>query len=126
MQDARAIESRLSTCWRRRLSVLASLAVLVGSGLAGGCAALTNPGVDAIPVRLLPPEMRGRSVEGLKPIPLMLLGQERPPEYRIDGGDVLGVWVEGVLGERGQQPPVLAPVHLGNVDLPPATGFPIQ
>ena len=70
--------------------------------LASSCAALTNPGVQGIPVRLLPPELRGKSVEGLRPIPLALLGQARSAEYRIDAGDVLGVWVEGVLGELKQ------------------------
>lgn len=111
---------------RRHFSASLVLALLV-SVLGAGCAALTNPGVQGIPVRLLPPELRGESVEGLKPIPLALLGQENPPNYLIDGGDVLGVWVEGVLGERGQQPPILQqPIRLNNIDLPPATGFPIQ
>jgi protein involved in polysaccharide export with SLBB domain len=94
--------------------------------LAAGCAALSNPGVEGIPVHLLPPELRGHSIAGMHTIPLALLGQERPAAYRIDAGDVLGIWVEGVLGERGQQPPIQPPVRLENADLPPATGFPIQ
>jgi protein involved in polysaccharide export with SLBB domain len=126
MRYALAILTPLAHSLRRRFSALVSLTVLLGCTFAAGCAALTNPGVDAIPVRLLPPEMRGKSVEGMRSIPLSLLGQERPLDYRIDGGDVLGVWVEGVLGERGQQPPVQPGVRLENVDLPPATGFPIQ
>lgn len=116
----------LTSLRQRRLSVSLVVAVLI-SVLGSGCAALTNPGVQAIPVRLLPSELRGQSVAGLKPIPLALLGQDNPPNYLIDGGDVLGVWVEGILGERGQQPPVLPqPIRLNDVDLPPATGFPIQ
>lgn len=116
----------VSSFRRRRLASALAAAVLLGV-LGSGCAALTNPGVQGIPVRLLSKELRGESVEGLKPIPLALLGQEDPPAYRIDGGDVLGVWVEGVLGERGQQPPIFPhPVRLNNVDLPPATGYPIQ
>jgi protein involved in polysaccharide export with SLBB domain len=103
-----------------------SLAVVMASVLAAGCAALSNPGVEGIPVHLLPPELRGHSVAGTQTIPLALLGQERPQAYRIDAGDVLGVWIEGVLGERGQQPPIQPPVRLQNADLPPATGFPIQ
>ncbi len=111
---------------RRRVAALVSSAALLGCLFAAGCAAMTNPGVQAIPVRLLPPELRGKSVEGMKPIPLTLLGQERPQNYLIDAGDVLGLWVEGVLGDHGQQPPVQPPVRLDNVDLPPATGYPIQ
>jgi protein involved in polysaccharide export with SLBB domain len=126
MQNSLPLRSPLSNFFRRRCSAVLSWAALMGCTFAAGCAALSNPGVDAIPVRLLPPEMRGKSVEGMRSIPLTLLGQERPLDYRIDGGDTLGVWVEGVLGERGQQPPVHPAVRLDNVDLPPATGFPIQ
>lgn len=111
--------------WRRG-SLLVSFFALMCSSLAVGCAALSNPGVEGIPVHLLPSELRGKSVEGMKTIPLTLLGQDRPEAYQIDADDVLGVWVEGVLGKLGEQPPVLQSIHLGNADLPPATGFPIQ
>src|SRR5579884_2475923 len=110
----------------RRYPRFAALATLLSGALAAGCAALTNPTLEAIPVRLLPPELRGQSVAGLKTIPLALLGQERPDAYRIDAGDVLGVWVESILGEEGQQPPIQQPIGMMNVDLPPATGYPIQ
>ncbi len=110
----------------RRFPRLVALAALLSGALAAGCAALTNPTLEAIPARLLSPELRGQSVAGMKTIPLALLGQQRPDAYRIDAGDVLGVWVESILGEEGQQPPVQPPVGLVNIDLPPATGFPIQ
>lgn len=116
---------KTSIVLRGRYSTLLAFIVLMGA-LASGCAAVSNPGVEAIPVHLLPPELRGKSVTGMQTIPLSLLGQERPQAYRIDAGDVLGVWIEGVLGERGQQPPVQQSIQLGNADLPPATGFPIQ
>src|SRR5579875_2247411 len=111
---------------RRRFPPLSFLVVLLGGALAAGCAAMTNPALEGIPVRLLPPELRGQSVAGMKTIPLSLLGQERPDAYRIDAGDVLGVWVESILGEEGQQPPIQQAIGLMNVDLPPATGYPIQ
>jgi protein involved in polysaccharide export with SLBB domain len=100
--------------------------VMLGCAVLSGCAALSNPGVQAIPVRLLPPEMRGKSVEGLKPIPLSLLGQPHPPAYLIDAGDVLGIWVEGVLGDKNQPPPVQPSLRLNNVDLPPSLGYPFE
>jgi protein involved in polysaccharide export with SLBB domain len=111
---------------RRRFPPLIYLAALLSGALATGCAAMTNPTLIGIPVRLLPPELRGKSVAGMQTIPLSLLGQPRPENYRIDGGDVLGVWIEGILGERGQQPPIQSSVNLGNIDLPPAIGYPIQ
>jgi protein involved in polysaccharide export with SLBB domain len=111
---------------RRRFPRLTSFIALLCSALAISCAAMSNPGVEGIPVHLLPPELRGRSVAGMRTIPLSLLGQERPEAYRIDAGDVLGVWIEGILGEKGQQPPIQTSIRLENVDLPPATGFPIQ
>jgi protein involved in polysaccharide export with SLBB domain len=111
---------------RRRFRPLIFLAALLGGALAGGCAAMTNPALMGIPVRLVPPELLAKSVAGLQSIPLSLLGQPRPEAYRIDAGDTLGLWIEGVLGEKNQQPPIYASVGPGNVDLPPALGFPVQ
>jgi hypothetical protein len=34
------------------------------------------------------------------------LGQPHPTEYRLAGGDELGIWIEGVLGERAAPPPM--------------------
>jgi protein involved in polysaccharide export with SLBB domain len=90
--------------------------------LSSGCAALTNPVADGVRVRDLPPELRGESREARKPIPLFLLRMPLPPVYRLDAGDILGVWIEGILGERNQ--PV--PVHLSDAaNTPPLLGFPI-
>ncbi len=111
---------------RRRAPGWLAVACLLCCAWTTGCAALSNPGVRAVPVHLLPPEAFAPSVEGLQTVSLSLLGQEQPDAYRIGPGDVLGVWVDGVLGVVGQQPPVQPPVKLNNVDLPPATGFPIQ
>jgi protein involved in polysaccharide export with SLBB domain len=111
---------------RRRFPPLICVVALLCAALAAGCAAMTNPTLIGIPVRLLPPELRGKSVAGMQTIPLSLLGQQRPENYRIDGGDVLGVWIETILGELGQQPPIQSTVNLGNIDLPPSIGYPIQ
>src|SRR6185295_12742075 len=54
--------------------------------------------------------------------PLSLLRQPPPDVYRLASGDILGVWIEGVLGERGQAPPVQAPAS-GND--PASLGLPI-
>jgi protein involved in polysaccharide export with SLBB domain len=95
-----------------------------------GCAALTNPIADGVSVRHLPPELLEPTKDGEQTIPLALLGQPRPPTYRFEPGDVLGVYVEGFLGEQLQAAPV--PIHVGPMvrareqhQVPPAAGYPI-
>jgi protein involved in polysaccharide export with SLBB domain len=44
----------------------------------------------------------------------------------VDVGDTLGVFVEGVLGERGQAPPIIMMnAFTSGTTLPPAIGYPI-
>src|SRR5215813_10814036 len=75
----------------------------------GGCAAVSNPVADGIPVRRLPAEYLSPPKADLKTIPLTLLRQKPPEDYLLDGGDVLGVYIEGVVGEKNQPPPVRLP-----------------
>jgi protein involved in polysaccharide export with SLBB domain len=84
---------------------------VVGSLLCG-CAALTNPVADGVSVRHLPPELLEPSKEGEQTIPLTMLGRPMPATYRLEPGDVLGVYVEGFLGEKDQTTPL--PVHIGS------------
>ncbi len=95
-----------------------------------GCASLTNPVGDALPVRRVPPEFLGTRKEEKKTIPLTLLHQPPPDSYRLAPGDVLGVYIEGVLpstvvGQTPPTPPVYFPaqINLGR-NLPPAVGYP--
>jgi protein involved in polysaccharide export with SLBB domain len=97
-------------------------ALLLSCSLLTGCAALTNPVADGVPVRRLPPELLATSRESEKTIPLNLLRQSQPDAYRLDAGDVLGVYVEGILGQANQPPPVRYGEQ-GNV--PPALGYPL-
>ena len=105
---------------------LAHLGAALVLGALGGCAALTNPVADAIPVRRVPPELLGKPRDAEQSIPLTLLHQKPPDVYRLGHGDILGIWVEGVMGERRQTPPVYFPQSLaGQPALPPATGVPV-
>ena len=90
-------------------------------GLAG-CSAITNPVANGIPARLLPNDLLAESKEGLIPIPLDWLRVEPPEEYLLDVGDIVGVYIEGALGNRDQLPPINFP-QVEN--LPPSIGFPI-
>jgi hypothetical protein len=74
-----------------------------------GCASWSNPVANGLPVRLLPPELLAEQKENLETIPLTLLRQRPPEAYRLAAGDLLGVYIEGVLGQEGQIPPVNFP-----------------
>jgi protein involved in polysaccharide export with SLBB domain len=86
-----------------------------------GCASITNPVANGLPVNRLPDELRSASREGLQSIPLTALRQPPPAEYRLGPGDVLGIFIPGVLGAVGTEPPV----RFERTDLPPALGFPV-
>jgi protein involved in polysaccharide export with SLBB domain len=95
-----------------------------------GCAAITNPTVDGLPVRRVPPELLAHPKNEELTIPLNLLGQPPSKIYALAPGDVLGVYIEGVLGERNALPPVVNVSPSLNIGpqprrLPPAFGFPI-
>ncbi len=107
---------------RARPFALVLVAILSIGGLTG-CPSLTNPVAEGIPANRVPPEYLGRPREEEKTIPLTWLRQKQPEVYRLDAGDVLGIFIEGVLGDRNQVPPF----HIGEPgsNLPPAFGFPI-
>ncbi len=98
----------------------------------GGCAAVTSPVVEGIPVRHLPDELLAKPKDDAHTIPLDLLGQPRPDSYRLEPEDVLGVWIEGVLQEGSKDRPSVALVHVAPLyqqreqrRLPPSIGYPI-
>lgn len=96
--------------------------------LACGCAAVTNPVANGIPVRHVPEELLAPSKEGEHTIPLGLLGQCRPAVYQLAPGDVLAVYVEGFLGSPNLPIPVQVPALTQQRDwrnLPASTGYPV-
>ncbi len=113
------LRSNVASFLQFRGALLVSLALVLSST---GCAAITNPVADGIPVRRLPPEAFGESKASLQSVPLTALTPPPPEAYRLAAGDVLGVFIEGILGERGGQPPVRI-MEQGNQ--PPSIGFPI-
>jgi protein involved in polysaccharide export with SLBB domain len=84
--------------------------------------AFSNPVGQGIPVSRLPPEFLAEPKQGYAYIPLTALRQPTPDAYLVDKGDVLGIYIEGVLGDKTQPPPVRF-AELPNV--PPSIGFPI-
>ena len=102
-------------------------ALLALASIAPGCSALTNP-INGIPARRLPPQFFPEAKSSLVPIDVSRLGQEPPREYLLDGGDILGVYIEGILPFNSpDQPPPPPPVNFPAVDSlqPPSLGYPI-
>ncbi len=105
---------------RRRLIRWILTVFLVFLGLPG-CEAVTSPVLDGIPARRVPPEYLGRPRESLKNVPLSALRQPPPEVYRMDSGDILGIFVENVLPKDSS-----TPVNLTTTpDTLPSTGVPI-
>ena len=111
------------THFLKRARRLLLAALLLASAGTGGCAAVSNPVADAIPVHRLPSDVLGKRKDEEKTIPLQLLRQKEPEIYRLGPGDVLGVFIETVLGEPKVPPPVNIPESGSN--LPPSLGFPV-
>ena len=114
----------MNGCVRQAWILAAALVCCATSG----CAALTNPVADGIPVRLVPPELLAVSKRGEETIPLSVLGQPEPPTYQLAPGDVLGVYIEGYLGDRTVPTPLHVAPHVRikeQIQLPPAMGYPV-
>lgn len=114
-----------------RQSITACLWIVIA--LSSGCASLTNPTLNGIPVRRLPTEVLiGPRRENLQTVPLSALRQEPPEDYLLGPNDVLGVYIAGVLpptydNQQIPQPPVNYPSRIDPIGtgLPPSTGYPI-
>lgn len=104
------------------MSRIAVLLLAAAASASGGCAALTNPVADGVPVRRLPAEVLGRPKSELRPIPLTLLRQKEADPYLLDKGDVLAIVADEVIAPPSVQPPVRLP---DNLNATGAVGFPV-
>lgn len=109
------------------------LCIAIFACLTSGCASLTNPVLNGIPVRLLPDDVLcSPTREKMQTIPLSLLGQQKPDDYVLAAGDVIGVFVAGVFPmTQADQPLPTPPVYFpSQIDplgagLPPSLGYPV-
>lgn len=88
---------------------LFTLLIAAATGLSVGCAAVTNPVADGIPVRRLPAEVLGRPRSDLKPIPLTVLRQREVEPYLLDAGDTLAIIADNVVAPEAAPAPVKLP-----------------
>lgn len=109
-------------CWRlSNFRYLLMLGGLLSLSLSG-CTALFSP-IDSIPANRVPPQFLAEPQANKVTIDVARLRQNKPAFYQLDAGDVLGIFVEGVLGNFNEAPPINIPPP--DSDLPPAMGFPI-
>lgn len=97
-------------------------AILFLVAAASGCASLTNPVADGVPVNRLPAEVKGRPKADLRPVPLTLLRQKAPTEYVLNAGDVLAVSANEIFAPGDQLPPVRLDDQGGRA---PVVGYPV-
>ena len=100
------------------------LLLLAVAACSNGCAALTNPVADGIPVRRLPDEVFGQPKAELYPLPLNMLRITESGEYRLDKGDVLGIVADEVLTKENQPIPVQF-IQNPNAPNPAVQGLPV-
>ncbi len=123
MQKQTQFQSKLNR-WTRRLS---SVGLLLLGGLSTGCSTITQP-ISGIPAKRLPPQFLAQSKNNLVPLDPSRLSQEPPRDYLLDEGDILGIYIEGILPyvppDRPPEPP---PVNFPDAtsQLDPSLGFPV-
>lgn len=123
METKQTFKNRLVS-WMRN----ASSAGLIALGLLStGCSTITQP-ISGIPARRLPPQFLAQSKNNLVPLDPARLSQEPPRDYLLDDGDILGIYIEGILPfvppDRPPEPP---PVNFPDAtsQLDPSLGYPI-
>ncbi len=123
METKQTFKNRLAS-WMRN----ASSAGLIALGLLStGCSTITQP-ISGIPARRLPPQFLAQSKNNLVPLDPARLSQEPPRDYLLDDGDILGIYIEGILPfvppDRPPEPP---PVNFPDAtsQLDPSLGYPI-
>jgi len=116
-----------SGVWKRLHTTLGVGVAITLVAALSGCTTLTQP-IEGVPAHRLPPEFFPPPKNNLVPVDIALLSLEPPRDYQLDAGDILGVYVEGVLPfNPPNAPPEPPPVNFPQEDstLPPSIGFPI-
>lgn len=88
-----------------------------------GCATLLCDH-NGIPATCLPPQWQAESQGYKSRVDLTFLRQNPPDTHHIGPGDILGIYIRGILGEEDDAPPVEYPLEDTNVDAP-AVGHPV-
>ena len=84
-------------------------------------AQILSPRIPSVPASQLPRSYSQRTQTS--PVNAALLRNRPSKKYFLDADDVLGIFIEGILGAIDEMPPVQLPDP--NSDLPPSIGYPV-
>ncbi len=87
-----------------------------------GCTSVLSP-ISGVPARRVPEAFLAQPRTNWQEINLARLRQDPPKNYLLDSGDMLGVFIDGVLGSAEEPPPVNNPEK--GSELPPSIGYPM-
>lgn len=105
MNERRLVGMDEKRSLRRVSGILPGLLLALLLSSLCGCASISNPVAQGLPIERLADELRAIPRDEQQIIPLNLLGQSPPEVYRVGPGDTLGIWIDGILGEKGLAPP---------------------
>ena len=94
------------------------IAMAMLSSLITGCSTISSIPVSRVPGEILAAERKDDFID----ISLLRLRQDPPEVYLLGPGDVLGVYIKGVLGNEQELPPVHFPEDSNRA---PAIGYPV-
>jgi len=103
-----------------RINWLAYGAILLGLSGCSTCNCLS--GIETVPAYRVPREIMGRPRSEMMEISMQRLRQTPPKVYQLAPNDVLGIYIENVLGSAELPPPVNFPEDSSR---PPSLGFPV-
>jgi len=79
-------------------------------------------GCQSVPASCVRPNLCDAPRSSLEPIGFTRLEQPAPQVYLLGPGDILGVFIEGILGDKETPPPVH---FFDDANIPPALGYPV-
>ena len=103
---------------RQTLNRLTTLMVMLAVVTVTGCRSM-----NAIPVSRVPRDiLQAQLKDDFEDISMLRLRQDPPENYLLGPGDVLGIYIKGVLGATDELPPIHFPEDANRA---PAIGFPV-